>query len=201
MGPLLILFFESRKKYSKIAAQDLLHAKEIEGQFVNRYKGLSYWPEKRKLVRKRDDPKLVDGRLYGVLRAKMISTNVFLLKLLELFDLDQVRRNEQQKKLKQQTICDFCGAFQAKLSVCSRCKSRRFCSTACQKKDWPKHKVCGIVFCFVYRVAIFLFSFFSERLVACLRIRIVSFGVRHDRRRIKREELFGRQRWSSGNFL
>jgi hypothetical protein len=40
--------------------------------------------------------------------------------------------------------CDNCskvGTSEEPLAQCSRCKSARYCSAACQKAHWPRHKV------------------------------------------------------------
>ena len=41
-------------------------------------------------------------------------------------------------------ICAVCGAKErgedARMSVCARCRSVRYCSAACQRKAWPVHK-------------------------------------------------------------
>lgn len=147
MGPFLPSLFQSRRKYRDVLASELAHAKTIESRFLNRYEGRAFAIEKRKMVKKpsnqsseASESQLLDGRVYGVLHAKLVSVNLLLLRLLEQYEEEMRRRAAFQKKHKQ-TVCDVCGAFQAKLSVCSRCKTRRFCSTACQKKDWPQHKV------------------------------------------------------------
>lgn len=36
--------------------------------------------------------------------------------------------------------CRQCGATDKKLLKCARCHFERYCSSACQKKDWPRHK-------------------------------------------------------------
>lgn len=42
------------------------------------------------------------------------------------------------------TVCHVCNAHSSKLLLCSKCKGIRYCSLACQKQDWPEHKlVCG----------------------------------------------------------
>ena len=37
------------------------------------------------------------------------------------------------------TICQGCGA-ENNLRLCAACKTVKYCSKACQKKDWPQHK-------------------------------------------------------------
>ncbi|KAI6092013.1 hypothetical protein F4821DRAFT_279443 [Hypoxylon rubiginosum] len=44
---------------------------------------------------------------------------------------------------KQPQKCDVCGAEQGvgvAIKLCGGCKSRSFCGTTCQRKDWPSHK-------------------------------------------------------------
>ncbi|KAI1394768.1 hypothetical protein F4819DRAFT_501571 [Hypoxylon fuscum] len=44
---------------------------------------------------------------------------------------------------KQQQKCDVCGKGRDDgviIQICGRCKSRSFCGTACQRRDWPSHK-------------------------------------------------------------
>ncbi len=139
--------FNRRRKYRQVVAAELEHAKTLASKFVNQYDGLSYWIEKRKFIKQQqkqsDDSKLLDGRVYSVVHSKIVSVNVLLLRLLSHFDAVVEARKAEQKKKSKQTICDVCGTYQVKLSVCSRCKARKFCSVACQKKDWPKHKVCS----------------------------------------------------------
>jgi hypothetical protein len=36
--------------------------------------------------------------------------------------------------------CGLCGESQGPLSACGRCRSVRYCSPACQKADWRRHK-------------------------------------------------------------
>lgn len=36
--------------------------------------------------------------------------------------------------------CSYCGLPLRKRRLCSRCKDRGYCSTTCQRKDWPEHK-------------------------------------------------------------
>ena len=36
--------------------------------------------------------------------------------------------------------CNYCQTDKIKLSICSRCKTRYYCSQECQKSDWPEHK-------------------------------------------------------------
>eukprot|EP00929_Paragymnodinium_shiwhaense_P069338 TRINITY_DN34983_c0_g1_i1.p1 TRINITY_DN34983_c0_g1~~TRINITY_DN34983_c0_g1_i1.p1 ORF type:complete len:321 (-),score=80.70 TRINITY_DN34983_c0_g1_i1:152-1114(-) len=43
-----------------------------------------------------------------------------------------------ERKSQGADLCAFCGK-QAKFN-CSRCRGRRFCSSACQKADWPRHR-------------------------------------------------------------
>ncbi|KAI1792811.1 hypothetical protein LXA43DRAFT_317266 [Ganoderma leucocontextum] len=37
--------------------------------------------------------------------------------------------------------CSWCKNSTVSLKKCSRCKEARYCSTTCQKADWPRHKV------------------------------------------------------------
>jgi hypothetical protein len=37
-------------------------------------------------------------------------------------------------------FCEFCTASECKLFKCSRCEIVQYCSTACQKISWKKHK-------------------------------------------------------------
>ncbi|KII83747.1 hypothetical protein PLICRDRAFT_119077 [Plicaturopsis crispa FD-325 SS-3] len=58
------------------------------------------------------------------------------------------RRNGQPAQPMADKACDRCGkkqddspsAARVKLSVCSRCKARYYCSTACQRALWSSHK-------------------------------------------------------------
>ena len=36
--------------------------------------------------------------------------------------------------------CDACGKTVAELKRCSRCRAAAYCSTACQRTAWPRHK-------------------------------------------------------------
>ncbi len=36
--------------------------------------------------------------------------------------------------------CASCKTAGDDLKVCTRCKGPRYCSVACQRKDWPEHK-------------------------------------------------------------
>ncbi|KAI9002053.1 hypothetical protein DFJ74DRAFT_696450 [Hyaloraphidium curvatum] len=39
-------------------------------------------------------------------------------------------------------ICLGCGSFpREKMSKCARCKATPYCGPACQKMDWPRHKL------------------------------------------------------------
>lgn len=41
-------------------------------------------------------------------------------------------------------VCSYCAAVGVSVRVCSGCKATTYCSVACQKKDWPNHKLaCG----------------------------------------------------------
>ncbi|KAK7755038.1 hypothetical protein SLS62_002853 [Diatrype stigma] len=37
-------------------------------------------------------------------------------------------------------VCDKAGGEGIEIKKCGRCKSRAFCSVACQRQDWPSHK-------------------------------------------------------------
>lgn len=39
--------------------------------------------------------------------------------------------------------CACCGKTSLQLMKCGRCLSASYCSRACQKRDWPKHKESG----------------------------------------------------------
>jgi hypothetical protein len=54
------------------------------------------------------------------------------------------RTSKQASAAQQRRICDACGKFAEKLSICSRCRNRWYCSKGCQGGDWPAHKKnCG----------------------------------------------------------
>ena len=58
------------------------------------------------------------------------------------------REERSQRKLivKQTTVkeCIICNKTDVKLRSCASCRSARYCSSECQKKDWSKHRViCG----------------------------------------------------------
>jgi hypothetical protein len=36
--------------------------------------------------------------------------------------------------------CGLCGETQGPVSACGRCRSVRYCSPACQRADWRRHK-------------------------------------------------------------
>jgi hypothetical protein len=40
---------------------------------------------------------------------------------------------------KPSAVCDICSNT-GKMQVCGGCKQRKYCSRACQVKDWPQHK-------------------------------------------------------------
>lgn len=46
--------------------------------------------------------------------------------------------NLSSRKLRQCAGCKI--VFQRSLDCCARCKSVYYCSTGCQRQDWPKHK-------------------------------------------------------------
>jgi hypothetical protein len=144
MGGNLVLLFNRRLNYRNVFKDEMIHAEKISHLFVNRYPNKMFSITKRKVIKKPSinfsSSGFIDGLIYGIIHAKFVSVNLFLLSILEQFDEEIEKKKQIQRKLKQ-TVCDVCGAFQLKLSVCSKCKNRRFCSTLCQKKDWPKHKV------------------------------------------------------------
>lgn len=37
--------------------------------------------------------------------------------------------------------CFVCGVIQSKMTACSGCKLAAYCSRACQRADWPAHKI------------------------------------------------------------
>ncbi|KAI1257256.1 hypothetical protein MGN70_000296 [Eutypa lata] len=37
-------------------------------------------------------------------------------------------------------VCDKASGEGVEIKQCGRCKSRGFCSVACQRQDWPSHK-------------------------------------------------------------
>ena len=58
------------------------------------------------------------------------------------------REEKSQRKLivKQTTVkeCIICNKTDVKLRSCASCRSARYCSSECQKKDWSKHRIiCG----------------------------------------------------------
>ena len=40
----------------------------------------------------------------------------------------------------QETLCEYCGATELTLKLCSACKRIRYCSKQCQTTDWKRHK-------------------------------------------------------------
>ena len=50
----------------------------------------------------------------------------------------QVCKSPDERSVKQET-CDCCG-IEGKQSVCARCKIAKYCSKACQSKQWKSHK-------------------------------------------------------------
>ena len=50
------------------------------------------------------------------------------------------KSNEEYYKLLK-NYCEFCTATECKLFACSRCKIVQYCSKACQKVSWKKHKL------------------------------------------------------------
>jgi len=53
-----------------------------------------------------------------------------------------VERNLTEEELKPTNPkCDQCQATFTRTFVCNRCKKTRYCTTACQKKAWPTHKL------------------------------------------------------------
>jgi len=57
--------------------------------------------------------------------------------------LEQLQQQQQQEQQQQQLNQCVCGKEGAK--TCSRCRTARYCSSECQKTDWPTHKLtCGV---------------------------------------------------------
>lgn len=144
MGPHLFTFIQNRianKKYREVVASDLAHARSISSKFFNRFENKLFALEKRHFVsaeKHQPSDSLLDGQVYGVFVAMISSVERMLISLLEGFLAEKERRAAAQPPKK--SICDVCGLFQPKLLVCSKCKSRKFCSQDCQKKDWKTHK-------------------------------------------------------------
>lgn len=46
-------------------------------------------------------------------------------------------KNEEKTEEK---VCHLCKKSNVKLLKCSKCKTTRYCSSECQKQDWPQHK-------------------------------------------------------------
>ncbi len=150
MGAGLMHLFQQRvtSKFRIVAAAELQHAVTIVSQFADRYPGKLFSSERRKLVNAHKVPadvaaKLMQGRLYGVYHAKICSVQALLQALLD--NRDKERERARLAKRRRQTLCDACGVFSAKLMLCSRCKSRRYCCAHCQKEDWKTHNnTCGV---------------------------------------------------------
>ena len=53
---------------------------------------------------------------------------------------DVIRESPPYVKFSLLTQCASCFAKKIKLNKCSRCKNIAYCSTSCQKADWPKHR-------------------------------------------------------------
>lgn len=47
----------------------------------------------------------------------------------------------KERETQKRADCAYCGKSGIKFKLCSGCKSVRYCSVACQKKDWKKHKM------------------------------------------------------------
>jgi hypothetical protein len=160
MGEHLLLFFRTHfnTKYKDLLAADLAHARTIAKDFQcpAALQGKWFDVEKRRLVEHREGmehtARLVEGAVWGVYCALAGSRNALLGGLLGNFVTTRdkaanaaAKRAAAAAKAKQEAFsnapkqCDVCG--KVAVSVCSRCKRRRFCGRACQTSDWPTHKM------------------------------------------------------------
>jgi len=58
------------------------------------------------------------------------------------YSKSEIKKSSKQEKMaeqQQQPVCATCGRS-GKLYLCDRCRAQRYCSSACQKSDWPAHK-------------------------------------------------------------
>jgi radical SAM protein with 4Fe4S-binding SPASM domain len=53
--------------------------------------------------------------------------------LIEKYEVDADKEQEVQRR-------EIVAESRAKLNKCGRCRAVAYCSVACQKDDWPRHK-------------------------------------------------------------
>lgn len=78
---------------------------------------------------------LVDGK-----RLRADKTNNVLIESAIAHAKDLLLKRPTIKKVSIQSCCAKCSAKPEKPQRCSRCKNIRYCSVACQKADWERHK-------------------------------------------------------------
>lgn len=74
------------------------------------------------------------------LQAKAVSTGEQHIREHDRLCKEHVSRwvEDQSRKVANHGSCHFCGAIAS--TQCSRCKTVRYCSTVCQRRDFPMHK-------------------------------------------------------------